>query len=397
MQRARAWAQAALREAGCDTVWEEPVTVPRWERGHEWARLTSPYEADLPMLGLGRSAGTPPEGIEAEVLTVRSFEELTARAAEVPGKIVLFAPPWEGYGPNVKYRSQGASEAAKLGAVACLIRPAGFGANTPHTGVMRYENGVPHIPAASLTPEDAGRLRRLCERGKAPRVRLMMEARRLEDGPCANVFGELRGREKPEEIVLIAAHLDAWDVGGGAHDDGAGCVMMVAALKLLHDLGLQPRRTVRVGLFTAEEFGGQGGDAYLEAHREEAAQPRRRPGERRRLLRAGGLLGEGQRGAGRPRRGAGAAAGPAGRGQRRARLGRRRHRPPRRDRRARPRPPHPQRPVLPLPPQPADTFDKVSTDDLAANVAAIAALVLAIADEPQSLRDLAVDTTGALA
>jgi carboxypeptidase Q len=203
------------------------------------------------------------------VLAVRSFEELAARAAEVPGKMVLFAPPWESYGPNVKYRSQGPSAAAKLGAVACLIRPAGFGANTPHTGVMRYEDGVPQIPAASLTPEDAGRLWRLCERGKAPRVRLMMEARRLEDGPCANVFGDLRGGEKPEEIVLIAAHLDAWDVGGGAHDDGAGCVMMVAALKLLRDLGLQPRRTVRVGLFTSEEYGGQGGVAYLAAHRDE--------------------------------------------------------------------------------------------------------------------------------
>jgi carboxypeptidase Q len=152
MQRARAWAQAALREAGCDAVWEEPVTVPRWERGREWARLMSPYEANLPMLGLGHSVGTSAEGIEAEVLAVRSFEELTARAAEVPGKIVLFAPPWQSYGPNVKFRSQGASAAAKLGAVACLIRPAGFGANTPHTGVMRYEKGVPQIPRPRSRP-----------------------------------------------------------------------------------------------------------------------------------------------------------------------------------------------------------------------------------------------------
>lgn len=272
MQRAGVWAEAALREAGCDSVWQEPATVPRWERGREWARLTAPYDRNLPMLGLGRSVGTPPAGIEAEVLAVRSFEELTARAAEAAGKIVLFDPPWEGYGPNVKYRGQGASAAAKVGAVACLIRPAGFGANTPHTGVMRYEDGVPRIPAASLTPEDAGRLRRLCEHGQAPRVRLMMEARNLDDGPCANTFGELRGREHPEEIVLIAAHLDAWDVGGGAHDDGAGCVVMVQALKLLHDLGYQPRRTIRVGLFTSEEFGGQGGHAYLDAHRDEVAR-----------------------------------------------------------------------------------------------------------------------------
>ncbi len=387
MVRAHAWAQAALREAGCDTVWQEPVTVPRWERGSEWARLTSPYEIDLPMLGLGRSAGTPPEGIEAEVLTVRSFEELATRAAEVPGKIVLFAPPWEGYGPNVKYRSQGASEAAKLGAVACLIRPAGFGANTPHTGVMRYEDGVPHIPAASLTPEDAGRLRRLCERGKAPRVRLMMEATRMKDGPCANVFGDLRGRETPEEIVLIAAHLDAWDVGGGAHDDGAGCVMMVAALKLLRDLGLQPRRTVRVGLFTSEEFGGQGGDAYVAAHRDDAARHVAAlesdggcfapagfsvKGSEALVARVADLARPlGSLGADSVVSGwAGVDIGPLvetgvpG-------LGHRTH----------------NEEYFRYHHSSADTFDKVSTDHLAANVAAIAALVLVIADDPTSLRE----------
>jgi carboxypeptidase Q len=388
MQRARAWASTVLLEAGCDAVWEEPVTVPRWERGHEWARMTSPYAADLPMLGLGMSVGTPPEGVEAEVLAVCSFEELSARAAEVPGKIVLFAVPWEGYGPNVKFRSQGASAAAKLGAVACLIRPAGFGQNTPHTGVMRYEDGVAQIPAASLTPEDAGRLRRLCERGKHPRVRLMMEARTLGDGPCANMFGELRGREKPEEIVLIAAHLDAWDVGGGAHDDGGACVMMVAALKLLHDLGLQPRRTVRVGLFTSEEYGGQGGHAYLEAHRDEAAlhvaalesdggcfapQGFSVRGSETMIARVAELaaplhaLGADtvEVGGGGVDIGPMVETGVPG-------FGLRTH----------------NEEYFRYHHSSADTYDKVSLDDLATNVAAIAALVLAIADDPVSLREL---------
>jgi carboxypeptidase Q len=395
MQRARAWAATVLLEAGCDAVWEEPVTVPRWVRGHEWARLTSPYAMELPMLGLGRSVGTPPEGVEAEVLTVRSFEELTARAAEVPGKIVLFAPPWEGYGPNVKFRSQGASAAGKLGAVACLIRPAGFGQNTPHTGVMRYEDDVARIPAASLTPEDAGRLRRLCERGKPPRVRLMMEARRLDDGPCANIFGDLRGREKPEEIVLIAAHLDSWDVGGGAHDDGGACVMMVAALKLLHDLGLQPRRTVRVGLFTSEEFGGQGGDAYVVAHRDEAALHVAALESDGGCFAPTGFSVRGSEavvariaelakplatlGAGNVEAGwTGVDIGPLvetgvpGLGLRtdNPEYFRYHH-------------------------SSADTYDKVSLEDLATNIAAIAALVLAIADEPVSLRELGDGAAGA--
>ena len=269
MQRAIAWAQAAMTAAGCDSVWTEPVTVPRWVRGQEWARLTSPCEVDLAMAGLGRSVGTPPEGIEAEVIAVADFDELEVRAAEVPGKIVLFDPPWVGYGPNVQYRVHGASRAAKLGAVACLIRPAGTGQNTAHTGVMRYDEGVAQIPAASLTIEGAARLRRLCQRGAHPRARLMMQARNLEDGPCFNTLGELRGRELPDQIVLLGAHLDAWDTGAGAQDDGGGCAIMLGAVKLLHDLDLRPRRTVRVVLFTSEEYGGQGGDAYRDAHQHE--------------------------------------------------------------------------------------------------------------------------------
>ena len=273
MVRAHAWARRRLAAAGCDSIWLEPVTVPRWERGIEWARLTAPYDAPLTMIGLGRSDGTGPDGIEAEVLAVRDWDELEARSTEVAGKIVLFDPPWQNYGTNVKYRTGAASAAARHGAVAALIRPAGYGQNTPHTGVMHYEEDVPRIPAASLSTEGAALLHRLAAAGAQPRVRLFMAAENLDDGPCANVVGEVRGGELPDEIVLIGGHLDAWDAGGGgAHDDGGGCVVMVAALKVLKDLDLRPRRTVRVVLFTSEEYGGQGGRAYLEAHADEVSR-----------------------------------------------------------------------------------------------------------------------------
>jgi carboxypeptidase Q len=267
MRRAHRWAQRCLEDAGADTVWLEPVAVPRWERGREWARMTHPYDAPLTMMALGRSDGTD-GALEAEVMAVGDWDELEARQDEVAGKIVLFDPPWRNYGFNVQYRAHAASRAAAHGAVAALIRPAGFGQNTPHTGVMHYADDQPRIPAASLTEEDAARLHRLCDAGVTPRVALSMEARNLDDGPCANVVGELRGRERPEEIVLLAGHLDAWDAGGGAHDDGAGCVIMVAALEALTDLGLRPRRTLRVVLYTSEEYGGQGGHAYAERHGE---------------------------------------------------------------------------------------------------------------------------------
>ncbi len=218
-------------------------------------------------MGLGRSDGT--DGVlEAEVMAVRDWDELEARADEVAGKIVLFDPPWLNYGANVQYRAHAASRAAAHGAVAALIRPAGFGQNTPHTGVMHNADLQPRIPAASLTEEGAaqhppsGRRRRQAAAG-AP---LPRACRNLDDGPCANVVGELRGREHPDEIVLLAAHLDAWDAGGGAHDDGGGCTIMVAALKAMRDLELRPRRTVRVVLYTSEEYGGQGGRAYAERH-----------------------------------------------------------------------------------------------------------------------------------
>lgn len=271
MARAVDWAVRALREAGCDSVWTEPVTVPVWRRGREWARCTAPDSFDLGMCGLGLSDGTGPGGIEAEVLVVGGFDELERRGAEAAGRIVLFNEPWEGYGATVQYRSKGADAAARHGAVACLIRSVSpFGLATPHTGMMRYAGDEPRIPAAALTGEDAGRLARLAAMGLRPRVRLYMEAANLGDGPCANVVGDIRGARWPEQIVLMGAHLDSWDLGTGAHDDGGGCAMMIGAARQLALAGRRPARTVRVALFTAEEIGVYGGKAYRDAHRGEA-------------------------------------------------------------------------------------------------------------------------------
>jgi carboxypeptidase Q len=270
MARAIAWSERSMREAGFDSVWTEPVTVPHWTRGNEWARCTAPVEFELDMMGLGLSDGTGPEGIEAEVMVVASYDELEARAEEVTGKIVLFDMPWEGYGSVATYRVGGASAAAGHGAVAALIRSAtGLSLGAPHTGMMRYEDDVPRIPAASLTVEDAGRLRRLAEKGLKPRVHLYMEAANHGETTCYNVLGDIRGREIPEEIVLVSGHLDSWDAGTGAQDDGAGVVLALASARILLKHDLRPRRTVRVVHFTSEEYGAQGGRAYLAAHRSE--------------------------------------------------------------------------------------------------------------------------------
>ncbi len=268
MKKAIEWSVNSMRAAGFDSVWTEPVTVPHWTRGREWARCTAPIEFDLILSGMGLSDGTGPEGIEAEILAVRDFDELEERADEAAGKIVLFNPPWEGYGKTVQYRVKGASVAARHGAVAVLIRSvtsASLGA--PHTGMMHYDDDAPRIPIAALTVEDAGRLHRMFQRGLKPVVKLCMEAQNHEDTTSYNVVGDIRGSEFPEEIVLLSGHLDSWDVGTCAQDDGAGVALSLGAAQMILKQELRPRRTVRVVHFTCEEMGGFGGRAYLEAHR----------------------------------------------------------------------------------------------------------------------------------
>jgi carboxypeptidase Q len=273
-ERAVAWAMQHLEAAGLGNVRRETVMTPRWVRGEESVWLLEPHQARLIMLGLGGSVGTPPGGVEAEVLAVRDFEELEARADEAAGRIVLFDPPWEGYGRTVQYRTLGAIAAARHGAVGCLIRSVTPAQDaTPHTGVMRYDEGdtIPRIPAAALGVEDAARLHRQCDRGLPVRVRLEMAACWEPDAESANVVAELAGREHPEQIVLVGGHLDSWDVGCCAQDDGAGCVIAMEAASLLRRLGLQPRRTVRVVLFADEEMTQTGGRAYTRDHADELA------------------------------------------------------------------------------------------------------------------------------
>ena len=261
------WAIAEMKQDGLERVRTEPVMVPRWVRGAESAEIVRPGRHALVMLGLGGSIGTPREGIEAEVLMVSSFDDLEARRMDAPGRIVVFNAPFTNYPQTVEYRSWGAVRAARHGAVAALVRsigPRGF--RTPHTGSMRYASEAPQIPAAAITVEDAERLQRLYDGGHRPVVRLKMEARTEPDVPSANVIAELVGSEKPDEVVVMGGHLDSWDVGTGASDDGGGCVATWEALRILKKLNLRPRRTIRVVLWTNEENGTRGGLAYRDQH-----------------------------------------------------------------------------------------------------------------------------------
>ncbi len=261
------WVLGRMKADGLDRVRGEPVMVPRWIRGEESAELLEPRRESLPMLGLGGSIATPRGGLTARVLVVTNFTELSNRVAEAKGRIVVFDAPFTDYGETVRFRWAGASEAAKAGAVASIVRSvAPFSLRTPHTGAMSYATNVPRIPHAALASEDVGRLARWQARGISPVVRLRMAARTLPDGPSRNVVAELRGREKPDEVVVIGGHIDSWDVGQGAQDDGGGCLAAWEALRLMKELGLRPRRTVRVVLWTNEETGGAGAKAYRTAH-----------------------------------------------------------------------------------------------------------------------------------
>jgi carboxypeptidase Q len=261
------WIMVEMKRDGLENVHGEPVTVPHWVRGDESATLVSPRSVKLNMIGLGGSIGTPAEGITAPVLVVNNFEELTARRDEVPGKIVLFDVPFTTYGATVRYRSIGAIEAARLGAVASLIRSVGsYSIQNPHTGSMRYDTAVKRIPAAALSNEDAMMLHRMQDRGDELVLNLRMNARQLPDAQSRNVVAELRGSEKPDEIVVMGGHIDSWDVGQGAMDDAGGSVAAWEALRLIQKLGLRPRRTIRVVLWTNEENGLRGATAYRDAH-----------------------------------------------------------------------------------------------------------------------------------
>jgi carboxypeptidase Q len=262
------WILGEMRKDGLDSVRGEPVTVSNWVRGRESVDLVSPRRTPLRMLGLGGSVGTKDEGITAPVLVVSSFEELERRKAEAQGKIVLFDAPFTEYSDTRHYRTDGATAAARAGAVASLIRSvAPFSIRSPHTGRVSYDSTAPRIPAAALSNEDAMMLHRMQDRGDTVVVTLRMQARDLPRAQSRNVVAEVVGGEKPDEVLVLGGHIDSWDVGQGAMDDGGGAVAAWEAVRLIRRLGLRPRRTVRVVLWTNEENGVDGGNAYLERHR----------------------------------------------------------------------------------------------------------------------------------
>jgi carboxypeptidase Q len=272
LERAIAWTVDEMKRDGLENVHTEKVRVQKWIRGRESAEVVAPARHPIAMLGLGGSEATPRDGLVADALVVRSFEELDRRAAEARGRIVVLNAPFTHYGESVRYRSDGPSRAARHGAVGVLVRSIGpDGLRLPHTGAVQYDGG-PHVPAAAIASEDADRLQRLADRGDRIAVRLQMESHYEGEAESANVVGELRGRERPDEIVVVSGHLDSWDVGSGASDDGGGCIVTWEALRILKKLNLRPRRTVRVVLFTNEENGGRGGAAYRDRHRDELSR-----------------------------------------------------------------------------------------------------------------------------
>lgn len=257
-----------LQENGLDNVHLEPVKIPHWERGEESAVILAPRRHQMAILGLGSSVGTPPEGITAEVLVVTSFEELRRRAPEAKGKIVVYNQPYVNYSVTVQYRVSGAVEAAKVGALASLIRSVtSFSIYSPHTGIQEYQDGVPKIPTACITVEDAELMSRLASRGIRIVVQLKMGAKTYSDAYSFNTVAEITGSKFPEQVVLVSGHLDSWDVGQGAIDDGGGAFISWEALSLIKDLGLRPKRTLRLVLWTAEEQGGVGASQYYQLHK----------------------------------------------------------------------------------------------------------------------------------
>jgi len=278
-QLAVEWARDRMIALGFENVRLEPCTVPRWERGRpEELRFVGAegYRSEgLPVLALGGSVPTPQQGVTAEVIAVDSFEELVERAAEAVGRIVLFNRPmddtlpntFQAYGGAVGQRGGGAVAAAKVGAVAALVRSMTTRRDdNPHTGAMRYDPDVTRIPTAAISTNAADHIARLLRAGEVVRMELKLDCRSLAPVESFNVVGEIVGRELPDEVVVIGGHLDAWDVGQGAHDDGAGCIQAMEVLRLVHELDIRPRRTLRCVLFMNEENGLAGGRAYYVEH-----------------------------------------------------------------------------------------------------------------------------------
>ncbi len=273
------WARAAMLGDGLQNVALEPCLVPHWERGAvAELRIIAPPELVnevLPVIALGGSVPTPEFGLSADVVEVKSWDELAKIGDGAKGRIIFFSRPMDAelmdtgdaYGKAVDQRGRGAVEAAKAGAMAAIVRSMTTRIDDfPHTGAMHYEANVKKIPAAAVATRAAERLSTLLAGGRTLRMMLKLECRTLDDAPSANVLGELPGRELPDEVVVLGGHLDCWDVGQGAVDDGGGVCQAIEALRLIKALGLQPRRTIRAVAFMNEENGGRGARAYFTDH-----------------------------------------------------------------------------------------------------------------------------------
>jgi hypothetical protein len=277
-RRAVGWAEARLKAAGFENVHSEPFTFPAWIRGDESAEIVGSVPQHLAVTALGGSVATDANGVEAEISLFRTYDDLLAAApGSLNGKIAVVtqrmvrAQDGSGYGAANPIRRLGPFEAAKRGAVAYLLRSLGTDSHRlPHTGALNYEDGAPRIPAAALAIPDAEQLERLAAKGPV-RVRLLLTPTVQANAPSWNVVGEIKGKERPDEIVLIGAHLDSWDLGTGATDDGAGVAIVFGAARLIAGLPQRPGRTIRVVLFGAEEMNFSGA-AYAQAHEAEAGK-----------------------------------------------------------------------------------------------------------------------------
>jgi len=277
LEAAVQWSKTLLQDSGFERVYLQDVMVPHWERGEKESATyfnNKGKKEQLSVLALGRSVSTPETGITAEVVRVNSLLEIAKIGKKgIAGRIVFINQPFaqhfirtfEGYSETVEIRSKGPSESAKYGALACVIRSVGTADDDyAHTGALRYENNIEQIPAAALGVKSAEKLSRALKVNPKIKLTLKINSQTFPDKLSHNVIGEITGTENPKKIITLGGHLDAWDVGEGAHDDGAGCMQSVMAVKTLLKLGYKPRNTIRVVLFTNEENGLKGGLTYAE-------------------------------------------------------------------------------------------------------------------------------------
>jgi hypothetical protein len=272
------WSRNVMKGYNFDTVYLQEVMVPRWIRGEKEEagiiNLRPMRSKDVPIAALGGSIATPKNGLTAKVVEVHDFEALKKLGTKnIQGKIVFFNRPmdarsvstFEAYGGAVDQRGRGAAEAAKYGAVGVIVRSMSlFLDDYPHTGAMNYEEGVTKIPAGAISTNAAELLSSLLKEVPDLEFYMKINSYSLPDVLSHNVVGEIRGTEKPDEIIVVGGHLDSWDLGDGAHDDGAGCIQSIEALRLFKVLGIRPKRTIRAVMFMNEENGLRGGLKYAE-------------------------------------------------------------------------------------------------------------------------------------